>query len=509
MAEKWFYRKLDSGPLPTLYRLPRSIIFSVLLIALGTVLAQADDPNKVGLVVVRGSGEVIQQCVEFSDDEISGYELLERSGLDFNADVGSGLGAAVCRIDNEGCTYPEEDCFCQCQGTPCVFWIYWHLVDGDWQFSQLGAASHNLKDGDVDGWIWGEGSPQSGGVRPPPASFEEICGRSSKYATATLTPTSTPTPTNTPQPTNTPEPTDPPEPEPTPSIEFFNADRTTINVGESVKLSWDLSGADAVYLRYNGTEEGVIAPGSKTVSPTATTVYTLVARNDDSEAVTELTITVNSTSEASVTTTQPANEQPAQPTNTPIPVLPANTPTPGEPIISFGSASTVLPRGACTNLSWLVQDADRVYLAGTEVGLQGSQAVCPPQTQVYHLTAAFPGGERTVEIMLEVVEAVVAVTDTPASTVLAGAAPAPTPAQPTEPPVAATEISQNTCPTFQSQPIRRNVSPAPEKNDVGGLSFGARLGIWGGLVGGWCLIAVIAVTVWGGFWWLSSRQTKN
>jgi hypothetical protein len=221
----------------------------VLMVVFTVTLARADNPNRVGLVVVHGDGQVIKQCIEFFEDQITGYEVLERSGLDLNIEIDPGMGAAICRIDNEGCTFPQEPCFCQCQGSPCTFWSYWHLINGEWEFSGWGTSNYNVSDGDVEGWVWGEGTSSEGGEKPPVILFDEIC-----EPLSTDTPTPTHTPTHTPTPTNTPEPTDTPKPEPTPIIQHFNADRPTINVGESTTLSWDLANAEAAYLRYVGVE---------------------------------------------------------------------------------------------------------------------------------------------------------------------------------------------------------------------------------------------------------------
>lgn len=77
-----------------------------------------------------------------------------------------------------------------------------------------------------------------------------------------------------------------------PTIHSFTADRYTITRGESVVLRWDLSNARAAYLRYEDEEEGVVAPGEKTVRPEEDTVYTLIARNDAGEVTAEVTIKV-------------------------------------------------------------------------------------------------------------------------------------------------------------------------------------------------------------------------
>jgi hypothetical protein len=87
----------------------------------------------------------------------------------------------------------------------------------------------------------------------------------------------------------------PPSPTPVtlkPTIYTFTADRYTIAKGESVTLNWDLANAQEAYLRYNDEEEGVVAPGRKTVSPEEDTKYTLVARNQAGETTAELTIKV-------------------------------------------------------------------------------------------------------------------------------------------------------------------------------------------------------------------------
>lgn len=173
----------------------------LLLAAAGVTLARAQDANRAGLVVVHGDGRVVSQCVEFAEDEITGMELLERSGLDLNVDAASGMGAIVCRLDQEGCAFPAEPCFCQCRGQPCVYWTYWNLDGDQWQFSNLGASSRKLRHGDVDGWRWGESTQSaSQATIPPHLTFEEICR-----------PAATPTP----PPATDPPPPPPPSPEAT------------------------------------------------------------------------------------------------------------------------------------------------------------------------------------------------------------------------------------------------------------------------------------------------------
>ncbi len=98
--------------------------------------------------------------------------------------------------------------------------------------------------------------------------------------------------------TPTPDPATPtPTPTPTsdalkPTIYTFTAARYTIVAGESVKLSWDLDNAQVAYLQYDGLEEGVVAPGDKTVSPDKETKYILVAENEHGQTTAEVIIKI-------------------------------------------------------------------------------------------------------------------------------------------------------------------------------------------------------------------------
>jgi len=185
-----------------------------LIVVLGALLAtrapqvRAQGPSQVGLVVVRADGSVITRCVAFDAPEITGYDVLARSGQPFVTSFGSGSGGAVCALAGDGC--PASDCFCQCKGTPCRYWIYHHQVDGQWVYASLGASMHTVRHGDVEGWAWGEGSA-TGGAQPPVISFEQICAAGAPpEATdppSTATPPVVATTTPSPMPTATEEPT--------------------------------------------------------------------------------------------------------------------------------------------------------------------------------------------------------------------------------------------------------------------------------------------------------------
>ena len=135
---------------------------------------QAQQPNQVGLVIQFGDGDLTTRCIEFNESEISGHEVLQRAGLDdLIVNFDSGMGAGICSIEGEGC--PADSCLtCDVPN----YWSYWHLSGGSWTYSQQGASSHTVQQGDVEGWRWGEGDP------PPVIPFDQICAA----------PTSTPRP---------------------------------------------------------------------------------------------------------------------------------------------------------------------------------------------------------------------------------------------------------------------------------------------------------------------------
>lgn len=274
--------------------------------------ATAQQEQRAGVVIQHGDGRIVTSCVAFAETQISGLELLRRSGLDMSTDQ-SGMGDAVCRIDNEGCTAPVESCFCQCQGSPCIYWSYWRSAGVSWTYSPNGAANSVVKPGDVDGWVWGIGAVD-GAVPPQIVSFEQICTPPATQtpiptATATSEPTATPAPTPTaaptdapsatPLPTSTPLPTLPPLPTATPSatatslpilsptwtptlsppqIDWFVADPPLIHAGERIQLRWQTQRAESVRIEGAGNALAVTAAGEQQLILQADTMLTLVAR---------------------------------------------------------------------------------------------------------------------------------------------------------------------------------------------------------------------------------------
>jgi hypothetical protein len=160
-------------------------ITAIVLLFAAPVAAQEE--NRAGLVIVHGDGSMVTQCIAFAEEAISGAELLARSKLDLSMEA-SGMGATICRIDGEGCDFPAETCFCQCQGSPCIYWSYWRLTEGEWRYSNIGAGNAVVRDGDVDGWRWGQGTVDKA-ESPPAVAFEDICVEPIRAAAPASTPT--------------------------------------------------------------------------------------------------------------------------------------------------------------------------------------------------------------------------------------------------------------------------------------------------------------------------------
>jgi hypothetical protein len=146
-----------------------------------SALALPWQPNRAGLVVQSGEGQVTTTCVRFAESTLTGYDLLARSGLPVNSLTDPGLGTAVCGIENTGC--PVDDCFCAMP----AYWSYWEPGPTGWAYAATGAAQTEVVNGSVNGWSWGDG------VVPAFYSFQDLC-RYGEAAVSLDGATATPTP---------------------------------------------------------------------------------------------------------------------------------------------------------------------------------------------------------------------------------------------------------------------------------------------------------------------------
>ncbi len=140
---------------------------------------------------------------------------------------------------------------------------------------------------------------------------------------------------------------------PAPSLSF-TATPATIEVGSAATLEWNITDARTISL------DGEIVPpiGSRVVTPTQTTTYTLrVIFPDDTTR--DLTATVT--------------------------VVP-------QKVATFIVTPTLIMPGASATLEWNTQGATQVTLEGESVSLSGTRIVAPTQTTTYNLRVIFSDG---------------------------------------------------------------------------------------------------------------------
>jgi energy-coupling factor transport system substrate-specific component len=199
----------------------RALLGALLLLVVAATGGAAQGPeqgNRAGIVIDFGDGVVYTSCVDLgADGQATGEEVLATAGFDVLIEY-SPMGGAVCKIGNQGCNFPGQPCWCECMSSPCVYWSYNHLQNGQWLYSSLGASSYIVRAGAVEGWAWGAGTVAQGAA-PPLYTFDQLCAAPTATPTWTAVPTNTPLPTATwtPWPTNTPPPTATPTWTPIPS----------------------------------------------------------------------------------------------------------------------------------------------------------------------------------------------------------------------------------------------------------------------------------------------------
>lgn len=92
------------------------------------------------------------------------------------------------------------------------------------------------------------------------------------------------------EPPQQPAPSPPPPPPPLPIINLFSAAPQFITAGQSVMLTWNVTGAKSVTIQ--PTVNDVETIGTTQVSPSQSTAYTLIATNDGGSVTSYVTITV-------------------------------------------------------------------------------------------------------------------------------------------------------------------------------------------------------------------------
>jgi outer membrane protein OmpA-like peptidoglycan-associated protein len=153
---------------------------------------------------------------------------------------------------------------------------------------------------------------------------------------------------------------------------MFNVDKESISAGQSATLSWIVTNATEVSIEGFGN---VSLKGSKRVSPSETTTYTIVAIGDGGTKKETVEIAVES--------------------------------APG-PSIVFNASPESIQKGQLVTLTWMVSDATEVSIEGIgPVSARGSKKVKPSDAGVatFTLTATGGGGTKTESIEVEVLSA--------------------------------------------------------------------------------------------------------
>jgi hypothetical protein len=143
--------------------------FSILILSLALLEPAAAFATQAALVVDLGN-RTIKRCVTFDQPVITAFELIQRSGLDFTSATFS-FGEAICSIENTGCQFPQEPCFCQCPNASgeCLFFALFFLRRGEFVSANVGESHLIAHSGDVIALAFGPGTA------PEPVTFEEVC----------------------------------------------------------------------------------------------------------------------------------------------------------------------------------------------------------------------------------------------------------------------------------------------------------------------------------------------
>jgi hypothetical protein len=148
-----------------------------------------------------------------------------------------------------------------------------------------------------------------------------------------------------------------PQPVLPPAINSFTTNLPSLDLGQTATLTWTTTNATGVTITPAVGTVGT--SGSTTVSPSATTTYTLTANGKTGNPISS---------------------------STTITVMPRIQP-------SLTAGRTNIDAGKSTTLSWSAPSATQVYISGIgNSGATGSAEVTPEQTTSYTLTASYMDG---------------------------------------------------------------------------------------------------------------------
>ncbi|MHB8718437.1 MAG: hypothetical protein ACYDAC_06055 [Candidatus Dormibacteria bacterium] len=131
--------------------------------------ASAGSLHHAALVIEHSDETVLEYCIGFDADRVTGQYLLQASGVEMAEQYFPSLGEAVCQIDYEPAQYPSG-----CWTASSPYWgMYVSRSGADWTQSGNGVSSQTFADGDAEGFRYEAQSsraapPSPVGVCPPP-----------------------------------------------------------------------------------------------------------------------------------------------------------------------------------------------------------------------------------------------------------------------------------------------------------------------------------------------------
>lgn len=121
-------------------------------------------PHHAYVVVVHlDATRKLQKCVGFSGDTIDGQTLMDRSGVEYQAQTFS-FGKAVCQVDGEPAQYAK--CFADSGPN----WTLFVLANGAWAAAQTGFTQVAVHDNEALGWRYSADASPAPPPLPTPAS---------------------------------------------------------------------------------------------------------------------------------------------------------------------------------------------------------------------------------------------------------------------------------------------------------------------------------------------------
>jgi hypothetical protein len=154
----------------------RLIVVLFLALALATVLAPvalASDPTtkQVGLVIAFPDGKTHLEIVTVPATATA-FDAMEAAKITLISETG-GYGTSICRINNTGCSFPSETCFCD----PAHYWAYYHLdpATNKWVAAPEGVSTYAPTNRAVEGFAWsGFDESYNPTVQPSVYTFDQI-----------------------------------------------------------------------------------------------------------------------------------------------------------------------------------------------------------------------------------------------------------------------------------------------------------------------------------------------